>query len=142
MKEEIQLSLDAFDPGGYPLCSNNPSLNGFKRLCHHCPHATRESGSLFCTLHDRSIGTREKYALTGWKRLRKAILERDGEECVICGTREELHIHHIDGDNTRDDPGNLVTLCEYCHARAHQEMQRIGGAERAAQAFHRSLSAR
>lgn len=52
---------------------------------------------------------------------RKAVLERDNDQCVRCGATENLHLHHIrpaagGGPNTSE---NLATLCQSCHAAAH-----------------------
>lgn len=50
--------------------------------------------------------------------IRKTVLERDNEECYICGDKQiELQIHHIikrrlGGSNDID---NLITLCPSCH---------------------------
>ena len=54
------------------------------------------------------------------------IRERDGCECVICGTwlsagetRTCLQVHHIDRNKDNDAPSNLITLCPSCHKRIH-----------------------
>jgi len=48
---------------------------------------------------------------------RSAVLERDGDHCVICGSQEQLEVDHIidlwkGGPNK---PSNGVTLCRACH---------------------------
>lgn len=62
-----------------------------------------------------------------WPKIRKAILQRDGYQCVLCGSRMEessLHIHHKTPFRTftnpieANQPWNLVTLCPTCHHRA------------------------
>lgn len=50
-------------------------------------------------------------------KLRKKILERDNNQCVLCGFNEGLEVHHmhalyLGGKSTED---NLITLCEQCH---------------------------
>ncbi len=56
-----------------------------------------------------------------WKAVRMFALERDGWQCVQCGTRHRLEVDHI--KPVRDWPelsyslGNLQTLCGSCHAR-------------------------
>lgn len=129
---EIQLDLGAFDPANGALCDGNPDLNGFLPLCYRCPFADRTARPLRCREYDLPIRARGKYALKGWKKVRTLVLERDGNRCVICSGQENLHIHHIDGDNTHDSAENLVTLCEFCHARVHTELRREGGHERVA----------
>lgn len=127
---DLQLTLGAFDRTLPPLCNGSPDRNGFRRLCIRCPHALREGGEVYCTVFSRTIRAREKYCLREWKGLRDAILIRDGGKCAVCGAEYHLHVHHIDRDPTNDDPGNLITLCETCHARAHRELVRKGGKER------------
>lgn len=51
------------------------------------------------------------------KKLRDAIIARDGEACIICGETQALDVDHTQalengGDNS---PANLATLCPNCH---------------------------
>ena len=58
---------------------------------------------------------------------KKYVYKRDGFACVLCGCREKLTIHHVNGDRSRDDLDNLVLLCEKCHKKAHTVYdERIG----------------
>lgn len=50
----------------------------------------------------------------GWRRLRTAILERDGGLCVLCGAAA-TDIDHI-GPPDDHHPTNLRALCRRCHA--------------------------
>ncbi|WP_292518840.1 HNH endonuclease signature motif containing protein [Methanoculleus sp.] len=133
MSTYLQLRLDAFDRSRSPLCGDRPDLNGFRRLCCQCPFAVRTPGRVYCERFAIQIRAQEKYALRGWKEIRDVILERDGQQCVICGGSDDLHVHHLDRDPTHDDPENLLTLCGICHARVHTELRREGGAGRVAQ---------
>lgn len=58
---------------------------------------------------------------TNYDFLRKAILQRDSHTCQQCGDKDNLHVHHIvyRGNGGTDDPDNLTTLCETCHAEVH-----------------------
>ena len=51
------------------------------------------------------------------------IKERDGFECQICGSKENLVAHHIEPVKTdpqfQADIDNGITLCRTCHERAH-----------------------
>jgi len=63
----------------------------------------------------------EPYPL-GWKdHLKKAIRERDGERCVVCGAVGHLHVHHINFDKADLSPLNLVTLCNRCHGNTQKD---------------------
>ncbi len=49
--------------------------------------------------------------------MKKKIIERDGNKCVICGATKELEVDHMralmnGGDNS---PSNLACLCAYCN---------------------------
>ena len=58
-----------------------------------------------------------QHRATGRRNLRQAILERDGNRCLVCGGNGVLEVHHIDGDHCNNRPSNLATLC-YNHHRA------------------------
>lgn len=49
---------------------------------------------------------------------RNEIRKRDGNSCVICGTQQKLHIHHIHSskNSLRE---NLVTVCSKHHIQIH-----------------------
>lgn len=59
--------------------------------------------------------------------LREPCLQRDGYQCVKCGSVKQLVVHHKDG-NGRPKPEelknntleNLETLCRSCHIAAHR----------------------
>ena len=56
-----------------------------------------------------------------YRELHRQVLQRDGWRCQVCGTMEQLQVHHLQfrsrsGD---DDEPNLITLCEGCHGQAH-----------------------
>lgn len=55
-----------------------------------------------------------------YHQFRKEILERDGNKCTRCESKETLHVHHIvpwrESEELRYDPANVVTLCDVCHA--------------------------
>jgi hypothetical protein len=133
MTIEIQLTLDAFAGDGEPLCRRKPELNGFKGLCYYCPHSERSGTDLMCMVSGSAVRARDKYSLKGWKALRRQILERDGERCTLCGASERLHIHHVNLNRTDDNPDNLLTLCEICHARIHTASAQAGGREQVEQ---------
>ena len=57
-------------------------------------------------------------------KLRREILERDGQACVRCGGgdgEQDLKIHHIDPVDNEGPaiPENLAALCNECHSAAH-----------------------
>ena len=60
-----------------------------------------------------------------WRNFRKSIFERDNYQCQECGTNKNLCAHHIKGRSEYPelsyDPSNVITLCKYCHAKAHPD---------------------
>lgn len=73
---------------------------------------------LIRALHDVDSSEYEFLSLSEWA---KAVKSRDGLSCAKCGTKEQLHAHHVrpvyqGGKNTLK---NGVTLCKGCHAETH-----------------------
>lgn len=66
--------------------------------------------------------------LARWRAIRAIVLARDGHTCRDCGekcSQGEADVHHLipraaGGD---DDPANLITLCDGCHAAHHPNLQ-------------------
>lgn len=50
---------------------------------------------------------------------RRVCLDTKGEECEICGTTEDIIVHHVDGDRENNDIDNLVPVCKSCHGKIH-----------------------
>lgn len=67
----------------------------------------------------RTLSTERKKG----NKLRSKILERDGYSCRLCGSDQDLEVHHMQalfqgGKSTED---NLITLCMECHAFAPED---------------------
>ncbi|MFA5313212.1 MAG: HNH endonuclease signature motif containing protein [Methanomassiliicoccales archaeon] len=60
------------------------------------------------------------------------VLERDGHICVICGSEEDLTVHHI--TDRKEMPGggyvpeNGISICPVCHLKA-EKFHQTGGKE-------------
>ena len=54
-------------------------------------------------------------------KLHREALERDGWRCQVCGTKQNLQVHHLKFRSQcgGDEEQNLITLCATCHARIH-----------------------
>ena len=57
-----------------------------------------------------------------YKQLRNEVLRRDGWQCQVCGSRQNLQVHHkqLRSQQGSDDDLNLITLCARCHEGLHQ----------------------
>lgn len=54
-------------------------------------------------------------------KIRRAIYQREGYACALCGDPRNLHIHHVipRANGGGNSPHNLIALCRYCHALVH-----------------------
>lgn len=54
---------------------------------------------------------------------RKQVFERDNCECVVCGSQDNLVVHHLNGYRTNrhlaTDVNNGVAVCRNCHTEFH-----------------------
>jgi 5-methylcytosine-specific restriction endonuclease McrA len=59
---------------------------------------------------------------TSYRELHRQVLERDGWRCQVCGSMQNLQIHHITfrSHSGSDVEQNLITLCSDCHAWMHR----------------------
>lgn len=64
---------------------------------------------------------RLKLASTEYQELRDQVLKRDGWRCQLCGTLQNLHVHHLKSRARLGDDAiqNLITLCAKCHDTVH-----------------------
>lgn len=53
--------------------------------------------------------------------VRQAVLDRDDNRCVVCGSNWRLELHHVvyRSQGGGHDDANLATLCQRCHQRIH-----------------------
>ena len=62
------------------------------------------------------------YSSARWRKVRRAVLDRDAYACRRCGKGDDLIVHHDREAYSGHDPldaDNLETLCRACHAREH-----------------------
>jgi ATP-dependent DNA helicase RecQ len=63
-----------------------------------------------------------------WREVRSIVLGRDNWRCKGCGelcAEGEADVHHLvpRAAGGMDDPANLITLCDACHAARHPNLQ-------------------
>jgi hypothetical protein len=55
-----------------------------------------------------------------WKRQRDNRMAIDNNECKLCFSKVNLHVHHITYDNFGNEPmKELITVCKSCHETIH-----------------------
>jgi 5-methylcytosine-specific restriction endonuclease McrA len=56
-----------------------------------------------------------------WLERRAYVIKRDNFQCTKCGSKTDLHVHHVVPRRVRFDHSveNLTTLCYDCHGKAH-----------------------
>jgi 5-methylcytosine-specific restriction endonuclease McrA len=61
-----------------------------------------------------------------YRELHRRILERDGWRCQVCGSMQNLQVHHLKlrSRSGSDEEQNLITLCVQCHERMHRKPRR------------------
>ena len=55
--------------------------------------------------------------------LTESIFAKYNHECVICGAKEGLHIHHKDKNPSNNKVDNLIILCAVCHKKIHMNVR-------------------
>ena len=56
-----------------------------------------------------------------YSQLHRQVLERDGWRCQVCGSMQNLQVHHLKfrSQSGGDVEQNLITLCVACHEQVH-----------------------
>ena len=56
-----------------------------------------------------------------YRKLQQHVLQRDGWRCQVCGSMQNLQVHHMEfrSHSGDDSETNLITLCAGCHAKVH-----------------------
>jgi len=61
--------------------------------------------------------------LFGYANMRDYVLYRDKYQCQLCHKKSNLQLHHVISRSKggKNHPDNLVTLCNDCHAKVHND---------------------
>ena len=129
---------------------NNPNYSDATEIiqCSNCgknvevsQYRLTRSKYLFCSIECRAKflsrenapnwrgGTWDTPYPSEWNgKLRKMIRDRDNRQCQLCFRHEsslgrKLHVHHIDLDKTNCVESNLISLCQACHTRVHNQLK-------------------
>jgi predicted phage replisome organizer/uncharacterized phage protein (TIGR02220 family) len=92
-----------------------PKTNAERQNAHRAKKACEEAGHVPLT---DDATNKKRYGGNYY-----VCLRRDGFQCAICGSKENLCLHHIDGyfeDKPENNAANkMVTLCRKCHSNVH-----------------------
>ena len=73
-------------------------------------------GNMFMSVIDKKLYMRSDQ----WKKLKSQVLTIQNNQCKLCGSPYDLHLHHLTyerlGDETLSD---LAVLCGQCHQTQH-----------------------
>lgn len=97
--------------------------------CGRCGRVHKKNKCIKAKLKKAENEKSKFYSSSAWQQARKSIRERDNHLCQLCKrnlfntirtyTYDGLSVHHItpisEDAETRLDPENLITLCEYHH---------------------------
>ena len=112
-------------PKKKPNAKGKPYISYWERLessesqkCHSKP-SKPEKGT------DTKVSYQEQLRDHRWLVKRASVLKRDKYKCVLCGSTDNLQVHHtkyIKGRNAWEYPNyRLVTLCKDCHRKVHDD---------------------
>ena len=98
----------------YCYCTKKRAVIEFS-CCFNC--SNREYKKVAKMVAKKPIKKVSKKRVTVSRKTYDEVYERCNGRCAICGTTQNLHLHHIEGrgkDKT-DDPNNCIMLCQHCH---------------------------
>lgn len=104
-----------------------------KVKCKHCKiltekaQAYRTNMQTFCSVNcymdyfNTHKKAKKKKPDNKWLETRATVIALDGGRCRVCGTKQNLHVHHIHyrSEGGKDDLDNLITLCVDHHELIH-----------------------
>lgn len=60
-----------------------------------------------------------------WKELSLRVMKRDGYKCMLCGSKHNLNVHHMEYEKGKKaweySTAVLITLCKDCHQKVHAD---------------------
>lgn len=101
----------------YEPCSNNYNFSGKKQ---------EQKGKTYGTGNGFPKGDENPGYIDGsYSMFSEERLSRKGDPCDACGAvSDRMELHHIDGDRSNGEKGNLEWLCTSCHKKRHYDMGR------------------
>jgi 5-methylcytosine-specific restriction endonuclease McrA len=64
----------------------------------------------------------EEYLRTAhWLNVKKRQLQKH-QKCQVCGSQENLQVHHNTYNPFKEEENDLIVLCKSCHEKFHKEL--------------------
>lgn len=83
----------------------------------------RDTKSALKTQHDEELSSVQ------WKEKREEVFDKYGKQCVECGSRKNIEVHHLVYRNGKHlweySTDELVPLCRECHCKVHKNKNHI-----------------
>ena len=71
------------------------------------------------------INPRKEYLSPEWYKKREEVFEKYGKQCLECGKRENVQVHHLVYRKRKHvweyDLDELIPLCKECHEKIHND---------------------
>lgn len=76
--------------------------------------------------NNKNINKVSKKRITVTKETYDKVIERDNYKCRLCGTTQNLQLHHIygRGKDLTNDINNCIMLCMHCHLEVVHKNQK------------------
>lgn len=90
----------------------------------YCSNECRETSRNKARYADGSDGAKRRNEYKyDFRHIKPRIMARDNSQCVVCGSAENVHVHHWDNSGGRETvnnaDNNLACMCDMCHYAIH-----------------------
>ena len=106
--KELQIKICPVCNKKFEVISSQKKANQQTTCSRSCANTFFKSGVNHGSFHENSIAA---YKILCWENHKK--------ECIICGEKGIVAVHHYDGNHDNNDPDNLIPLCPTHHVYAH-----------------------
>lgn len=99
------------------------------RLCIVCQSPIKNKGNITCGYRCSNKHFRSGANNGNWKEssYRTTCFASHKKECVVCGEKLILAVHHMDENRNNNDPSNLIPMCpthhQYWHSRYRKKIE-------------------
>jgi hypothetical protein len=106
------------------LCYLNPKN---LRSCPVCKKPIKHPGTITCSRKCRLVycGPPNKFPNNKLKAYTSICFRFHKKECIICGEKNIVAVHHFDLNNKNNDPVNLVPMCPTHHIYLHSRYKNL-----------------